>query len=284
VTSPRCVNAVSAAPAPATKAVILARGLGTRMRKQDTEAGLSPDQTAMADSGIKGMVDVGRPFLDFVLSALADAAFEKVCLVIGPEHDVVRHYYKKGEGKPTRLTLELAVQEEPLGTANAVIAAEAFAGSDPFVVLNSDNYYPPAALSLIGAAPGPAIAGFRRSVLVAQSNIHPDRASRFGALEADDNGFLVRILVGQAAAEKPDSEALASMNCWLFDQSVFEACRRVPLSVRGEFELPQAVQLAIDRREMKVRVVPIDAAVLDLSSRGDVATVATLLEGIEVRT
>jgi glucose-1-phosphate thymidylyltransferase len=253
------------------------------MRKQDADATLSPGQKAMADSGIKGMMDVGHPFLDFVLSALADAGFEKVCLVIGPEHDAVRHYYRK-EGKPTRLALELAVQEKPLGTANAVLAAEAFAGGDPFLVLNSDNYYPANALAVLRMVSAPAIAGFRRSVLVTRGNIRPDRAARFGALESDNDGFLERILVGQAAAEKPDSDALASMNCWLFDRSVFEACRRVPVSARGEFELPQAVQLAIDQHEMKVRVVPIDAAVLDLSSRSDVATVAKLLEGIDVRT
>ena len=253
------------------------------MRKPDKEAELNASQTVMADSGIKGMVDVGGPFLDFVLSAIADAGFEGVCLVIGPEHDVVRDYYKE-EGKPTRLDLKVAVQEKPLGTADAVLAAEGLTGSDPFVVLNSDNYYPSSALEILRRSPAPAVAGFRRSVLVARGNIHPDRAARFGALQSDDDGYLERILVGRAAAEKSDTDALASMNCWLFDRSVFEACRRVPLSARGEYELPQAVQLAIDRNEMKVRVVPIDAAVLDLSTRNDVATVARLLEGIEIRT
>jgi len=55
------------------KAVILARGLGTRMRKADSAARLDPTQAAAADTGIKAMIPVGRPFLDYVLSALADA-------------------------------------------------------------------------------------------------------------------------------------------------------------------------------------------------------------------
>jgi dTDP-glucose pyrophosphorylase len=237
----------------------------------------------MADSGIKGMVDVGRPFLDFVLSALADAGFERVCLVIGPEHGIVRHYYMD-DARPTRVDLELAVQEKPLGTADAVLAAEGFAGRDPFIVLNSDNYYPASALSTLRAATAPAIAGFRRSVLVTKGNIRPDRVARFGALESDSEGFLERILVGQAAADKSAPDTLASMNCWLFDFAIFDACRNVPLSARGEYELPQAVQRAIDRGDMKVRIVPIAAAVLDLSSRGDVESVARLLQGIDVRT
>jgi len=49
---------------PTTKAVILARGLGTRMRKADDDASLDAAQAAAADSGIKGMIPIGRPFMD----------------------------------------------------------------------------------------------------------------------------------------------------------------------------------------------------------------------------
>ncbi len=253
------------------------------MRRPDANADLNAAQAAMADSGIKGMVDVGRPFLDFVISSLADAGVERVCLVIGPEHGVVSHYYREA-GKPARVLLDFVIQEDPLGTANAVLAAEHWVGDGSFLVLNSDNYYPARALQALRLAKAPAIAGFRRSVLINEGNVHPDRAARFGALQMDGDGFLERILVGAAAAEKPDTEALASMNCWLFDRTIFGACRRVPKSARDEFELPQAVQLAIDRHEMKLTVVPIDAAVLDLSSKSDVAAVARLLAEIAVRT
>ncbi|MGI8619426.1 MAG: nucleotidyltransferase family protein, partial [Gemmatimonadaceae bacterium] len=54
-----------------TKAVVLARGLGTRMRAADSTADLDADASAIADSGVKAMIPVGRPFLDYVLSALA---------------------------------------------------------------------------------------------------------------------------------------------------------------------------------------------------------------------
>ena len=56
------------------KAVILARGLGTRMRVQDAAAGLSADQAAVAATGIKALMPIDRPFLDYVLGALAEAA------------------------------------------------------------------------------------------------------------------------------------------------------------------------------------------------------------------
>ena len=33
------------------------------------------------------------------------------------------------------------------------------------------------------------------------------------------------------------------MNVWRFDARIFAACRDVPRSVRGEFELPEAVMV-----------------------------------------
>ena len=75
------------------KAVILARGLGKRMRQADERATIDAQQAAVADQGIKAMIPIGRPFLDYVLSALADAGYHDVCLVIGPEHTAVRDSY-----------------------------------------------------------------------------------------------------------------------------------------------------------------------------------------------
>lgn len=252
------------------------------MRKSDPSTSLKSDQSAVADAGVKAMIPIGRPFLDFVLSALADAGFSRVCLVVGPEHGMIRHYYEE-ESRPTRISVEYAVQKEPLGTANALLAAEQMVGDANFVVLNSDNYYPASALEALRMANPPAIAGFRRRALIEHGNVLPDRVTRFGALDVDDDGFLRRILVGKAAEEIEDSgNALASMNCWLFDHRIFDACRAVPISVRNEYELPHAVQLGIDTLGMKVRVIPIEAAVLDLSSRSDISGVAQRLAGIHV--
>ena len=126
------------------KAVILARGLGTRMRRQEGDVELSQEQKAAADSGQKAMIRFGRPFLDYVLADLAEAGYRKVCLVIGPEHKEIRDYY--GALKTSRLTIDFAIQQEPRGTADAVAAAEKFGGEDHFLAINSDNLYPHEAL------------------------------------------------------------------------------------------------------------------------------------------
>jgi glucose-1-phosphate thymidylyltransferase len=263
--------------------VILARGLGTRMRKADDSAHLPSEQSAAADTGLKAMIPIGRPFLDYVLSALADSGFTEVCLVIGPEHQKVRDHYER-EITPTRIKVQFAIQERPLGTANAVLAAEEFAGDDTFAVLNSDNYYPSAALDALHELHEPVIVGFDRDALVRLGNVPPERTGRFGSLDIDDDGYLSRILVAPSEDMIPASARIySSMNCFLFTRKIFDACRAVPLSARGEYELPQAVHLAIERRWMRFKVVKVSAAVLDLSTRADISRVAEHLEGKEVR-
>jgi len=264
-----------------TSAVILARGLGTRMRKSDPDAQLGTTQAAAADAGMKGMIPIGRPFLDYVLSALADAGYTRVCLVIGPEHQAVREHYTR-TSPPRRVTLEFAIQEKPLGTADAVLAAEPFTRGEPFVVMNSDNYYPADALRELRIATPPALIAFARSALIEAGNVLPDRVERFGALEMDPNGNLVSITGGTAT--KDDGEIYASMNCWLFTSAIFEACRNVSLSPRGELELPRAVKLAIDTMGMRFRAVRVRSAVLDLSTRGDIAAVEKHLRLLTVAT
>lgn len=268
---------------PATRsAVILARGLGTRMRRSDPGVTLGEDQEDAADQGMKGMIPIGRPFLDYVVSALADAGFERVCLVIGPEHRAVVTHYTVAS-PPTRISIDFAIQEKPLGTADAVLAAETFCGDEPFVVLNSDNYYPADALAALRVTQPPAIAGFARSSLVAEGNVSPERVARFGALTVDDDGWLAGIVPRPGDSVDDSGEVYASMNCWLFDKRIFDACRLVAMSPRNELELPRAVQLAIDTMEMKFTVLRLHVPVLDMSTRGDVSSVEKKLKSVNVR-
>jgi glucose-1-phosphate thymidylyltransferase len=267
----------------ANKVVILARGVGSRMRKQDDAASVSAEQAKMADTGVKAMIPIGRPFLDYVLSACADAGITRACLVIGPEHDVVREYYTRTV-RLARVTISFAVQEEPLGTANAVAAAESFAGGDPFVMINSDNYYPVPALKALHDLDSCGAACFEKDAMLSGSNIPADRIAKFAIADVNPLGMLRRVL------EKPDEATLASvpppvcvsMNCWRFDKNIFEACRKIEPSVRGEYEVTDAVQYCVDRLNVPFRVVRVAAPVLDMSSRGDIAAVGDRLKGTEV--
>ena len=252
------------------------------MRRADAAARTDLAQSKVADTGVKAMIPFRRPFLDYVLSALADAACHDVCLVIGPEHDVVRSHYER-EHPPERVRVAFAIQEQPRGTADAVLAAESFAAGDPLLVLNADNYYPVDVLRALVELEGPGLPAFRRSTLIAKSNIDPDRIRSYAMLTIDASGILRDII------EKPDEatfaaygdEARVSMNCWRFGPSIFTACRAIEPSPRGELELPNAVRYAVRVMGERFVAVPVDAGVLDLSRREDIAEVERRLADVD---
>lgn len=253
------------------------------MRAPDSVTELDAATAAVADSGLKAMIPVGRPFLDYVLSSLADAGFTDACLVIGPEHGAARQRYET-DARPSRIRIHFAIQEQALGTADAVLAAENFAGTDSFVVINSDNFYPAAALAELHRRSGPAMVAFARDALIERGNVEPGRVARFGAVEVDDAGTLRSMTADESrAAASTGGRVYASMNCWLFTAAIFAACRAVAVSRRGEKELTQAVQHAIDGMGLRFAVVLSEEPVLDLSSRADVPRVAKFLLQMEPR-
>ena len=260
-----------------TKAVILARGLGSRMRRADAGAQLSDLQARVADAGVKAMIPIGRPFLDHAISALADAGMTDVCLVIGPEHGAIRDYYASLEMH--RVRVQFAIQPEANGTAGAVAAAEEFAAGDTVLAMNGDNYYPVAACRALSRLGASGTIGFGLDGLIENSNIPEERVRMFALLQRDGDGWLTGIV------EKPDPATYASllahsrisMNLWSFAPTIFDACRRVQPSVRGELELQDAVRIAMTELGERFRVIDSTDGVLDLSTRGDIESVAAVL-------
>jgi dTDP-glucose pyrophosphorylase len=269
---------------PLRKAVVLAAGSGSRMRRPDAGASLDASQQAAAEAGLKSLMPFARPFLDYVLSGLADAGIEHVCLVVAPGHGAIRDRYTRLL-PPARLSVSFTVQERPLGTADALSTAERFTGGDPFLVLNADNLYPPSAYRSLAALSGAGLPVFRKSTLVEKGGIPEERVLQYALVVVDRGGLLRQVIEkpDRAALEARGDEALFSMNLWRFSPAIFEACREIGPSPRGEFELPRAVDHAVGVLGQKFRVVPCAEGVLDLSTRADVAAVAARLAGLDPR-
>ncbi|MDC0935781.1 sugar phosphate nucleotidyltransferase [Pirellulales bacterium] len=265
-----------------SKVVLLAAGRGSRMRRSEPNGSVSAAQAAVAESGIKALIPIDAPFLDYGLTAVADAGYRRVCLVVGPGHSALRDRYARMSGG--RLEFEFAVQQSPLGTADALAAAEGFAGSDPFLLINSDNYYPVEPLRQLRELEGPGTVGFQRAGLLAASNIPAERISRFALMEQDDCGTLRKILEKpeHEVVENPSEPLLVSMNCWRFGPEIFAACRAIGKSSRGENELPDAVEYSMRELGQRYQVVSSSAGVLDLSCQADIAPVADRLAGMKV--
>jgi len=322
------------------KAVILARGLGTRMQ-MDAGAPVSGDAARLAAAGLKGLIPIaGRPFLDYLFGAVADAGFGEVCLVVGPQSDDLRRY---GEAlaKRSSLAVYFAVQKEPKGTADALAAAEGFAEGEPVVMLNSDNWMSADGLRALreargayegeeaddddsvpglpamggsmemrdtgyeeefGGSPGDSTAddtafgvameagvqagfviGFERGGLL-RGNIPAERISRFGVLDTAFDARLLHVVEKPADPDKyaREGKLYLSMNCWQMPPVIFDACRAITPSPRGEYEVTDAVQWLIDNRRAEFRVLYRSEPVLDLTSRGDIAQIERALAGVRL--
>ena len=269
------------------KLIVMARGLGTRMRAAGARGALTADQAAAAQRGDKALMPIdaigGRVLLDYVLSRAADAGITEVCLVVPPVHDGFLAHYQPS--RLSRLRVDVAVQEQPTGTAHAVLAARAWADGHDCVVVNGDNLYPVAALRALVEREGAAIGAFTVGSMVGgPMGLPRERLTGYALVQVDASGGL------QVLIEKPDAhtlheagdEALVSMNLWRVDTRLFEACATVGVSARGEYELPAAVMLGL-ARGAHVEVCRVDGPVLDLSRQDDVAVVARALREEQVR-
>ena len=261
------------------KAVVLARGLGTRMQREAEGVPLSEEHLRAARAGQKALMPLlGRPMLDYVVDSLLQAGLRHVCLVIAPEADAMRQAARRIQAAAAAAgaRIECAVQQDPRGTADAVLAAEDFAAGDAFVVCNGDNLYPWAALrQLAGIEDDDCRAvAFERDALLRHSNIAPERIRAFAAMTVSEDGRLTGIV-----EKPPDPERYAregrlwvNMNLYRFVPAVFDACRSIePDPVRGELELTAAVAELVRRGRPAFRVVFSEEGVLDLTSRADIS-------------
>lgn len=263
-----------------TRAVVLAAGRGARMRTAEPGAALDARQAAAADAGLKGLIPfAGHPFLAYVITAIADAGYTDVCLVTGPWPDPIRDYFENVRAR--RVRIEFAVQATPEGSAHALAAAEDFTRGCDFAAINSDNLYPAAALRALRNLRSSGLIGFRRGGLES-GNIDARRLAGYAIVDSNEGNTLTDIIEkpDAAAVASAGADALISMTCWRFGSAIFHAIRETPRSVRGEYEIPDAVRIAM--RQERFVVIPMNVPVLDLSRREDIPRVASLLEGRRV--
>jgi histidinol-phosphate phosphatase family protein len=106
------------------QAVILAGGLGTRLR---TVIGNVPK--ALAEVG-------GKPVLGHQLDLCHQHGFDNVVLLLGHGAEAVQDYV--GDGSRFGLSAQSVIEDKPLGTAGAVLAAKALL-QDNFLVMYCDT-------------------------------------------------------------------------------------------------------------------------------------------------
>ncbi|WP_276250768.1 bifunctional sugar-1-phosphate nucleotidylyltransferase/acetyltransferase [Haloarcula rara] len=194
------------------QAVVLAAGEGTRMRP-------------LTKNTPKPMLPVAdRPLVAHTADTAIEAGAEELIFVVGYEADAVREFFGDSYGG---VPVEFAVQEEQLGTADAVDAAREYLDG-PFAVLNGDNLYDEASLSALFDA-APSIAAYQV----------PD-PSNYGVLSTE--GDRVTAII-EKPADPPTQ--LANAGAYVFPAEAREWLD-VEMSERGEREITDVVTQVIE--------------------------------------
>ncbi|HET6384415.1 MAG TPA: nucleotidyltransferase family protein [Armatimonadota bacterium] len=264
-------------------AVILAAGRGKRLRQPDPSVQLDPAVEAVVRQGFKALVPIhGRAFMDYIVERLMEAGIHRVCLIVAPDADPLIRYVSGLSERFPGLSAQYVVQPEPLGTAHALLFARPVTGDRDFLILNSDDLYPVNALHVaVEPESGTSCAvGFEQDALIRGSNFDEARVSALGILAARrDAPDLLECVVEKP--ERPeeyrrDGRLWVTMNLWRFTPAIYDCCESIPLSSRGEYELPAAVQALIDTGT-PVRLLRCAEGVLDLTSRADIKRLEELL-------
>ena len=230
-------------------AVIMAAGLGTRM-KSSVPKHLHPL--------------LGRRLVDWVIEAAREVGPEPLVVVASPDH------------RDAYAGVEVAVQERPLGTGDAVRAARAAVdGARELLVLSGDHPL------LTGGALEQLLAAHRRSGAAATVlSFEPPDPRSYGRVLRDGDGRLRAIV--EAADASPEELEVAEVNSsiYVFDaERLWPAIDRLePRNAQGELYLTDAVRGLVEAGEEVAVHVASDAAEIEgVNTRAELAAAAAVL-------
>ena len=202
------------------KAVILAAGEGTRLHP------LTEDKP-------KALVEVGdTPLIEDVFDNLADIGIDEFVVVVGyMKEQIIERYGDEYQGIP----ITYAHQREPKGLAHALLQAEPHIDDD-FVLMLGDNIFRANLEDVVNRQQES-----RADAAFLVEEVPYEEASRYGVCDTNGYGEI------QEVVEKPEEPPsnLVMTGFYTFTPAIFHAAHLVQPSNRGEYELPDAIDLLI---------------------------------------
>ena len=218
------------------KAVILAAGKGTRMG-------------SLTESVPKPMLPVwGKPILEHILLGLRDADIREVCLITGWKAEVIEGYF--GNGERWGMQVSYVRQATQDGTGKAPELAQAFVGSDDFLLTYGDILVRPETYRRMRDRWSSGAFGGLLTVTVGED------VTKGGLNFFDADFHLTRLVEKPSPAQleqlrqegwlKPGEPVWYNAGIYIFGPGLFDFTRRLERSPRGEYELTDAISAMVD--------------------------------------
>lgn len=201
------------------KGLILSGGKGTRLRP-------------LTHTNAKQLVPIAnKPVLFYGLESMRDAGITEVGIIVGETRPDIERAVQ--DGKQWGLKVTYIDQPDPLGIAHAVAIAEPFIGQESFVVYLGDNLLRDGIAELVDE-----FRQRRPNSQIMLARVEDPRQFGVAELEGD---HVVRL---EEKPKEPKSD-LALVGVYMFDSSIFEACKHIKPSWRNELEITDAIQYLV---------------------------------------
>ena len=175
------------------KAVILAGGLGTRLRP-------------LTNSKPKPMLPIGeKPILEHLVEWTKKGGIKSIVLCVSYLRKSIEDYFE--DGKKFGVTIEYAISKKPLATAGQLKTAEEFIDDD-FVCMYGDSIFNFSLRNMIKQHV------MKKSFITMGLNEFKTNLP-YGVIESSKNGRVI------SWNEKPEIKANVNMGCYVMNSDIF---------------------------------------------------------------
>ncbi|MCX8150601.1 MAG: sugar phosphate nucleotidyltransferase [Candidatus Bathyarchaeota archaeon] len=209
------------------KAVLLAAGEGVRL-------------LPITASRPKHLIQVGgKPILQHCLEALKLCGITEVVVVTYYMSAAIRSYF--GDGAKFGFKIKYVEQSAVMGTGNAVGITEPHI-KDDFVVVYADLLFGQQALQAV-------IETYHKQHKPAavMAVVPVDKPENYGIIELTKENHVKRVIEKPNCKEAPSN--LANAGLYIFSSEIFDVLRKVKKSIRGEYELTDAITLLSEAKK-----------------------------------
>ena len=224
------------------KGVILAGGSGTRLHPL----------TKIISKQLLPVFD--KPMIFYPLTTLILAGISEILIITRPD-DSLAFKNLLGDGSEFGIHITYAVQAKPAGLAQAPLIAESFLNGEHFCLILGDNF-------LYGSGLGRKLQKMANIQGASVFGYKVNDPTQYGVVEVDSMGRAISI------EEKPrvPKSNFAIPGLYFFDNQIIDICKNLSPSARGELEITDALREYMHRGDLKVEILPVGTAWLDMGS------------------
>lgn len=225
------------------KAIIPCGGMGTRFLPA----------TKAIPKEILPVIDT--PVLSYIVDELIDSGIEQIMIILGRGKESIKDYFlpnkrleKALSNKPELMAsyeaaskkaeIVFGMQNEPRGSADAVLCARSFTGDEPFVMCNGDDL-------VVGAVPAAKqlVSAYEKSpaLIVGVQRVAVSETNKYGIVRPSRTDGKTVWCDGIVEKPKKDPPSdLAALGRYVLTPEIYDYIARVP-EVNGEICLTDAI-------------------------------------------